>query len=171
MGARLDASKKKVHPFFSNGDFHNVNCIEDPTNISSFDWRLIQNKNAVFGVNELRSIDAAVGNTSLVLLMTIGEKKLLFTGDAQWRSWEEILDSNERATELESIDFLKLSQHGSQTGTPEIFTQLKPSTKIMVSTKIDVYGTKYNIPDESPKLQIKRLEFGQRKSARSLCTP
>lgn len=62
----------------------------------------------------LLAIDQASNNTSVVLLLEWNGWRLLFTGDAEKRSWRTI-DAN---VSLQPVDFLKVSHHGSHTGMP-----------------------------------------------------
>jgi hypothetical protein len=73
--------------------------------------------------DNLLAIDSAENDTSIVLLLEWRGWKLLFTGDAEHKSWQimDELDEMLRAQGkglLESVDFLKVSHHGSDTGMP-----------------------------------------------------
>jgi beta-lactamase superfamily II metal-dependent hydrolase len=63
----------------------------------------------------LLQIDAAANNTSVVMLIEWKGWRLLFTGDAEIRSWKEM---NKRNL-LKPVHFLKVSHHGSSNGTPD----------------------------------------------------
>lgn len=64
--------------------------------------------------NNLLAIDKANNDTSIVFCLEWNGWKLLFTGDAEERSWVEM---DERGL-LEPVHFLKISHHGSHNGTP-----------------------------------------------------
>jgi len=64
------------------------------------------------------SLDQAVNNTSLVLLLSFGGRDLLFAGDAQWGNWQSWLDGTEADQILREICFYKVSHHGSVNATP-----------------------------------------------------
>jgi hypothetical protein len=71
----------------------------------------------------VRSLDAAMNNTSLILLFTVRGKKLLFPGDAQIENWEYALThpthgARTRA-KLAGVDFYKVGHHGSLNATPK----------------------------------------------------
>ncbi len=76
------------------------------------------------GASSLLSIDRAANNTSIVLLLEWKGWRLLFTGDAEKRSWRT-MDS---LGLVEPVHFLKVSHHGSETGMPppEILDKLLP---------------------------------------------
>jgi beta-lactamase superfamily II metal-dependent hydrolase len=61
------------------------------------------------------AIDKATNNTSIVFSLNWRGWKLLFTGDAEVRSWRTM----DREGVLEPVHFLKVSHHGSHNGTPD----------------------------------------------------
>jgi beta-lactamase superfamily II metal-dependent hydrolase len=63
----------------------------------------------------LLNIDQAANNTSLVLCLEWRGYRLLFAGDAEEISWRKM----NQAGVLKPVHFLKVSHHGSYTGTPE----------------------------------------------------
>jgi hypothetical protein len=65
----------------------------------------------------VRSMDDALNNTSVILLLEAGSKKLLFPGDAQWENWELALKKN--AAMLKDVDIYKVGHHGSLNATPK----------------------------------------------------
>jgi hypothetical protein len=66
----------------------------------------------------VRWLDDALNNTSLILLLRIGEHRLLFGGDAQIENWSWALQQKKVAAELEAVDLYKVGHHGSRNGTP-----------------------------------------------------
>jgi hypothetical protein len=66
-------------------------------------------------VDNLLAIDQAANNSSVVFYLEWRNWRLLFTGDAEERSWKE-MDKNHL---LRPIHFLKVSHHGSHNGTPD----------------------------------------------------
>jgi beta-lactamase superfamily II metal-dependent hydrolase len=65
-------------------------------------------------VSTLLQIDQAANNTSVVLLLEWQGWRLLFAGDAEKRSWRTM----DARVGLSAVHFLKISHHGSKTGTP-----------------------------------------------------
>ena len=61
------------------------------------------------------AIDRAANNTSVVLCLEWRGWRLLFAGDAEHRSWQEMV----RRRRLKPVHFLKISHHGSHNGTPK----------------------------------------------------
>ena len=63
------------------------------------------------------SVDDALNSTSLILLFTVGDTKLLFPGDAQIENWQYALKLSDRSEQivkkLETVDVYKVGHHGS----------------------------------------------------------
>ncbi|NNE12867.1 MAG: hypothetical protein HKN41_11565 [Ilumatobacter sp.] len=80
-----------------------------------------QSTQRIFQIAE--GFDDAVNNTSIVLLLTVGEKTVLLTGDAQWENWEYTLERSERSASLKQrladVDIYKVGHHGSRNATPK----------------------------------------------------
>ncbi|QOZ06893.1 hypothetical protein [Bradyrhizobium sp. CCBAU 51765] len=70
----------------------------------------------------VRSLDNQMNNTSVILLFEVGNKKLLFPGDAQIENWsyalEDAPDSKEVRKLLSTVDLYKVGHHGSLNATP-----------------------------------------------------
>ena len=83
------------------------------------------------------ALDRAINNTSLVCLFTYRGRSLLFPGDAQYGSWKSWLASPEAAALLETIDFYKVSHHGSENASPRTAVEgmVKPGLVAMASTQ------------------------------------
>ena len=75
----------------------------------------------------VRALDSALNNTSLILVFEIGDKKLLFPGDAQIENWQYVLERASRDTNegrdlaelLSTVDLYKVGHHGSLNATPK----------------------------------------------------
>ena len=65
-------------------------------------------------IDNLLAIDRAANNTSIVFTLTWRGWRLLFTGDAEQRSWRTM----HKFGRLRPVHFLKVSHHGSGTGLP-----------------------------------------------------
>jgi Metallo-beta-lactamase superfamily len=64
-------------------------------------------------------LDKAMNNTSLILLLEIGGKRLLFPGDAQIENWSYALGQPEVEAMLADVDLYKVGHHGSLNATPK----------------------------------------------------
>ena len=85
------------------------------------------------------ALDGAINGTSLVLMLQVGQICLLFPGDAQWGTWNMILEDPQWPALLAKTTFLKVGHHGSHNATPKPFVEdilPKPPSDLwaMVST-------------------------------------
>jgi len=98
----------------------------------------------------VRWLDEALNNTSVILLVSVGNHRLLFGGDAQIENWgwtlNEIRDDKALRDALGSVDLYKVGHHGSRNGTPkslyELWSKRMTPQKLvsMMSTKAGVHG-------------------------------
>jgi hypothetical protein len=111
-------------------------------------YRLIQQRRGY--VDNLLAIDQAANNTSVVFCLIWRGWRLLFAGDAERRSWKTM----DKFEMLKPVHFLKVSHHGSRTGTPDedLLDKILPPERhdgrmrsVLVSTWEDTYD---NVPDQ-----------------------
>ena len=69
------------------------------------------------------SLEKAVNGTSLVLAFEVGDLVLLFPGDAQWGTWQTILDDVKMRSLVQRATFYKIGHHGSHNATPQSFVK------------------------------------------------
>jgi hypothetical protein len=82
------------------------------------------------------ALHQAVNNTSVVALLTRRGKSLLFPGDAQFESWESLMNLPQGAPLLARIDFLKVAHHGSCNATPKnILETMRDGFVAMIPTQ------------------------------------
>jgi len=79
----------------------------------------------------LARLEEAVNATSLVLLFHVGSAWLLFPGDAQWGTWNAILNNPDHTKLLEHLTFYKVGHHGSHNATPVSFVDRYVSDKVV----------------------------------------
>jgi len=76
----------------------------------------------------VRTVDDALNNTSLILLIDAGDKRLLLPGDAQIENWSWALEHAPETTEyrdlLAGVDLYKVGHHGSRNATPKSLFRL-----------------------------------------------
>ncbi len=68
-------------------------------------------------------LEEAVNSTSLVLLFHFGSAWLLFPGDAQWGTWQAILNNAAMVPLLKNLTFYKVGHHGSHNANPRSFVE------------------------------------------------
>lgn len=109
--------------------------------------------------NNLLAIDKAANNTSIVFCLKWKGWNLLFSGDAEQRSWKEM----DKESIFSPVDFLKISHHGSENGTPDsdILKKLFPdhgTDSTNRSAAISTYHNVYSgIPDDSTLTALKSM--------------
>lgn len=122
-----------------------------PPNARWFRARL-QGMTAAGLLEIVRQLDDQMNNTSLILLIEVNGKKLLFPGDAQLENWSYCLREADEAPAirklLAQVDFYKVGHHGSLNATPktmlwEKFAKRGPKKKLktMVSTMSGKHGS------------------------------
>jgi hypothetical protein len=108
--------------------------------------------------DSMLAIDRAANNTSLVFLLEWRGWRLLFTGDAEIRSWRTM----DRHRQLRPVHFLKVGHHASHNGTPpdELLERILPRRRqddrqryALVSTCADTYA---GVPDRATTARLRR---------------
>lgn len=67
----------------------------------------------------VRELDTVLNNTSLILLLEAGNRKLLLPGDAQIENWAFALGNPEWRRLLADVNLYKVGHHGSLNATPK----------------------------------------------------
>lgn len=94
-----------------------------------------------------KSLEASVNGTSLMLMFNVGRAHLLFTGDAQWGTWNAAMNDPEWRALLEQTTFLKVGHHGSHNATPTDFVNALPNKTLRAAMVCTRGGTKeWDIP-------------------------
>lgn len=97
----------------------------------------------------MRALDEAMNNTSIILLIEVGDKKLLFPGDAQIENWLYALSREENRALLADVSLYKVGHHGSLNATPKTLWEMferrseekaKGRLQTVVSTKSGKHG-------------------------------
>lgn len=108
------------------------------------------------------ALDHAMNNTSVILLIQAGDRRLLFCGDAQIENWEYALtfasDSKQVLDLLRGVDLYKVGHHGSRNATPRTLFNLwtEPATRArkmtaLMSTKPGVFPGRIGSGTEVPR--------------------
>lgn len=110
----------------------------------------------------VRALDKAMNNTSLILLLRVGNKSFLFPGDAQWENWEYALTAAPKKAEyrklLAAVDLYKVGHHGSLNATPkELWKLFDHKSEVKRKDRIkSVMSTRHGIHGESPETAVPR---------------
>jgi hypothetical protein len=104
--------------------------------------------NQMLGI--VRDLDSVMNNTSVILLLQVGKKKILLPGDAQIENWAYALSKPSWRKSLSDVDLYKVGHHGSLNATPKslwsLFKNKGKATKknrlaTLCSTKAGKHGT------------------------------
>lgn len=115
------------------------------------------NGNQLLGI--VRILDKAMNNTSVILLFEVGDKKLLFPGDAQIENWAFSLNDPDTMKLLTDVDLYKVGHHGSLNATPKtLWNQFTRRSKKKSSPDrlISVVSTLHGKHGEPPKTEVPR---------------
>src|SRR5262249_10314733 len=77
-----------------------------------------------------KALDGFLNGESLVLLLEIGNARLLFPGDGEVGAWTTILNDPKALALVSSATFVKIGHHGSHNATPIIFINDHLASKI-----------------------------------------
>lgn len=115
-----------------------VNAAGPGPRLPTGDAEAIRDRAALSGDALAFALEDVMNNTSLAVLFTYRGKRLLFPGDAQWGSWKYWLDQPDAPDVLASLDFYKVSHHGSVNATPKAAVDglTDGRTAAMVSTQV-----------------------------------
>lgn len=122
------------------------------------------------GVSDnLLAIDKAANDTSVVFVLEWRGYRLLFSGDAEEKSWEMI--ANRAADKLKPVHLLKVSHHGSSNGMPVnevldvILPAIPPDNKARFAAVSTCEGAYNGVPHNDTLLLL-----GQRCGIKSTLT-
>jgi len=111
----------------------------------------------------VRIVDSTLNNTSLILLLEVGGKLLLFPGDAQIENWEYALKFAKNAEAnvelLSRTEVYKVGHHGSLNATPKSLWQHfgnKPKLITLMSTRHGKHG-KTTSQTEVPRTTLVKM--------------
>lgn len=82
-----------------------------------------------------QSLNEAVNNTSLILLLQFGEHTLLFPGDAESAAWQEALQSPFVRKMIGRTTVYKASHHGKANGSPPQLAGLLEQPVVLLSAR------------------------------------
>jgi hypothetical protein len=113
--------------------------LADPGGVGAAEWLLRALRNHSVGQQlEIADAFAALArNTSVVLLVTVGNRTLLLPGDAQGASWAPVLADAQLARRLAAVDVYKVGGHGCAAATPaglrRLWARRGPAARPLVS--------------------------------------
>lgn len=134
-----------------------------------FAYRLKQLRtDSLLGI--VRTLDDAMNNTSLILLFTVGDKSVLFPGDAQIENWAYAMSQQDIMEKLASVDVYKVGHHGSLNATPKTVwknfdkrdsaRKAGKRLKTLLSTKHGKHGHESRNTEVPRRTLVKALKSG-----------
>jgi len=110
----------------------------------------------------VRILDAAMNNTSVILLFEVGGKRLLFPGDAQIENWQYALSHAWVRKLVGSVDVYKVGHHGSLNATPKkalwpLFKKKGAGRKKRMQTLVSTLAGKHGHVDRGTEVPRTKL--------------
>lgn len=110
----------------------------------------------------VRVLDDAMNNTSVILLMEVNGKRLLFPGDAQIENWQYALSRPDAKSLLGGVNFYKVGHHGSRNATPKsLWALFKNRSKTKgpdrLQSLMSTMAGKHGSPDKKSEVPRKTL--------------
>lgn len=114
----------------------------------------------------VRILDQAMNNTSLILLFEVGQRRLLFPGDAQIENWLYALtaapDHEAVRARLADVDLYKVGHHGSLNATPKTLWKLMKhrgaaGKKDRLRSFVSTMAGKHGAPDRGTEVPRQKL--------------
>jgi hypothetical protein len=105
----------------------------------------------------VRSVDDVLNNTSLILLFTVGQRRLLFPGDAQIENWEWVLGHareprrSQLLAKLADVDVYKVGHHGSRNATPKSLFKMWTTGAAKRRPMVALMSTRTKVHEGVPK--------------------
>jgi len=118
-----------------------------------------------------RDLDTVLSNTSVILLLEVGRRKILLPGDAQIENWSYALSKPEWRDLLAEVDLYKVGHHGSLNATPKPLWALfenkgGPGTRnrleTLCSTRAGRYGSVASGTEVPRRVLVQELERDSR---------
>jgi hypothetical protein len=91
----------------------------------------------------VHTLDEALNNTSLILLFQVGQRWLLFPGDAQIENWSYCLtcpEARKLRAHLDDVDLYKVGHHGSRNASPKSLVARWEGRRTRVSSIVSTLG-------------------------------
>jgi hypothetical protein len=108
----------------------------------------------------VRTVDDALNNTSVILLIDVGDKRLLFPGDAQIENWSWALKNAPNSASLRKllsrVDLYKVGHHGSRNATPRSLFRLWGDDPTGGRTMVALMSTLSGVHGRSPGTRVPR---------------
>jgi beta-lactamase superfamily II metal-dependent hydrolase len=119
----------------------------------------------------VRDLDSVMNNTSVILLLEAGRRKILLPGDAQIENWAYALSNPKWRKLLEDVSLYKVGHHGSLNATPKPLWGLfkrrglpgaSDRLETLCSTKAGKHGSPSSGTEVPRRVLVEQLEKNSR---------
>jgi beta-lactamase superfamily II metal-dependent hydrolase len=126
----------------------------------------------------VRDLDSVMNNTSVILLFEVGDRKLLFPGDAQIENWSFALRNKQWCALLKDVNLYKVGHHGSLNATPKSLwklfrhkgnSQTRDRLETLCSTKSGKHGSTRSGTEVPRKPLVQQLKIDSDFSSTEEC--
>ena len=146
--------------------------LAEPGGAGAARWllRQLRDQERLQALDIAEGFDNVLNNTSVILLVTVGRRNMLFAGDAQTENWSFTLDhaygeggrslDEELRSELANADLYKVGHHGSRNATPRRLYELwRPRIDGKGKPLTSVLTTLSGVYDESAEGAVPKEEL------------
>ncbi len=145
--------------------------LAEPGGMGAAEWllRALDSRRVAQGLEIVEALDDVLNNTSVILLVTIGSRRLLLPGDAQAENWSLALDQAEGARQrtrdarlasaLGKVDLYKVGHHGSRNATPKRLTKHWKEPVSQGHQVVSVLTTKQGVYEKSTEGAVPKEEL------------
>jgi hypothetical protein len=109
----------------------------------------------------VRILDNAMNNTSVILLLEVAGRRLLFPGDAQIENWSFALSQPEVRAQLAGVDLYKVGHHGSRNATPrtlwDLFEKKSPEPERRMTSLLSTLSGKHGSEESGTEVPRRTL--------------
>jgi hypothetical protein len=109
------------------------------------------------------SMDKWLNNTSVILLLEVGNKKFLLPGDAQLENWQYAMAQPGVLELLSKVDFYKVGHHGSLNATPKSLWQNFAKKDNGLTTAVSTMGGVHGHSEDKTEVPRRTLVSALRK--------
>jgi beta-lactamase superfamily II metal-dependent hydrolase len=110
-----------------------------------------------------KALDGFLNGESLVLVLEVGNARLLLPGDAEVGAWTSIMNNADALELAASATFLKVGHHGSHNATPIVFIDkhLSKKTPAVISTQEGPGTYRNGIPLEKllERMDVRKMPY------------
>lgn len=159
---RLDALTSPTTPAERDA----VRTLAPPAGLGAAEWllRTLRKEQLGQGLELFEAFDDVLNNTSVILLVTVGDRTLLLPGDAQAENWSFTLDvalgrnqrraDDRRRDQLANVDVYKVGHHGSRNATPTSLYRLWRHRRLSNNPLTTVLTTKKGVFAKSKEGEV-----------------